>query len=105
MFLVRSAFWLTVAFIALRPHDVDLGRTATALSDQAMAAGQRMVAEQVLNNSCAFIRCQASAAQHAPVRQAAPMANPAAPPVAVAMQASPAVRAAPVPRPRPAWLS
>ncbi len=35
MFLVRSAFWLTVAFVAFHPHDIDLGATASAVVSQA----------------------------------------------------------------------
>ena len=57
MFLLRSAFWLTVAFIAFHPRDVDLGATATALSGQAMAAGQRIVVSELLKQDCLSIHC------------------------------------------------
>jgi hypothetical protein len=39
MFLVRSIFWLTVAFLLIKPG-VDLGRTAEDLSAKALTAGR-----------------------------------------------------------------
>jgi hypothetical protein len=115
MFLVRSAFWLTVAFIALHPQNVDLGAEATRLSDRAVAAGQQFVTAQLLNQACLAKGCAAlglAAAQTAP-----PAASPAeAPPrttVAEIIRTSSTAPGAadvsttgrpPFPRPRPAWL-
>ena len=105
MFLVRSAFWLTAAFIALHPPGVDLGATATAISGKAVAAGQQMVMEQILNNDCSLLRCAPASASHsaAPVETAS-AASPRIPSVDLTVEVSPTNRAAPVPRPRPAWM-
>ena len=99
MFLVRSAFWLTLAFIAIHPKDVDLGAAASQLSGQAMAAGQRLVVAQVLNPDCPLLRC-------APAKPAAAPhpASAAAPSVDLTMQGSSASRSVPFPRPRPDWM-
>lgn len=39
MFLLRSAFWLTIGFIVVAPHGTDFGAAATQLRDQAVGAG------------------------------------------------------------------
>ena len=77
MFLVRSAFWLTVAFVALHPHDVDLGAQASALSNQALAAGQQLIAEQIVKNDCLLIRCVAAPPIATTASLPAPSASPA----------------------------
>ena len=61
MFLVRSAFWLTAAFLVLHPGNVDLGATASAVSGQAMAAGQSIIVQQILKNDCSLTRCAPTA--------------------------------------------
>lgn len=104
MFLIRSAFWLTAAFIALHPPGVDLGQAASAISGKAVAAGQQMVVEQILKNDCSLLRCApASAAiSAAPVETAAVSLR--IPSADVTVQGSPTNKVAPVPRPRPAWM-
>ncbi len=39
MFVLRSAFWLTVGFLLVAPHGTDFGAAATSLRDQAVGAG------------------------------------------------------------------
>ena len=96
MFLVRSAFWLTVAFVAFHPKDVDLGATANQISGQAMAAGQQIVVSQLLKNDCLLLRCTDAAAAAATAK--------AAQTVSLTTQVSSPARSAPFPRPRPAWM-
>ena len=47
MFLLRSAFWLTIGFLLVAPHGTDFGAAATALKDQAveasLEAGQQLI--------------------------------------------------------------
>lgn len=38
MFVLRSAFWLTVGFVLVAPHGTDFGAAATAIKDQAVTA-------------------------------------------------------------------
>ena len=51
MFLLRSAFWLTIGFMLVAPHGTDFGATAAQLKDSAIAAGvsagQQLVASQL----------------------------------------------------------
>ena len=51
MFVLRSAFWLTIGFFLVAPHGTDFGATATALKNQAVEAGieagQQLVMSQV----------------------------------------------------------
>ncbi|HEX4298638.1 MAG TPA: hypothetical protein VHZ56_11510 [Devosia sp.] len=52
MFVLRSAFWLTVGFFLVAPHGVDLGAQVAAMKDQAIAAsvqaGQQFIATQIV---------------------------------------------------------
>jgi hypothetical protein len=100
MFLVRSAFWLTVAFMTIHPQNVDVGAAAASLSNQAVDAGKRIVVAQVLRDNCGVLRC------------AGPVANATAPETA----SLPSLRAGsvlpnqplsspvPYPRQRPSWM-
>ncbi|ODT81656.1 MAG: hypothetical protein ABS76_10890 [Pelagibacterium sp. SCN 64-44] len=93
MFLLRSAFWLTLAFLVIRPG-VDMGDAAATLSSEAMARGSQFVAQQIEAIECDNLTCiggkaMASAALQTTSQAARPMhAQPAAVPV-------------PLPRPRP----
>ena len=40
MFLLRSAFWLTVMFLVIAPRDYDLGKDVANASQGALEAGQ-----------------------------------------------------------------
>jgi hypothetical protein len=96
MFIVRSAFWLTVAFIAMGPKDIDFGAAAADLSQQAMAAGQKLVVEQILANDCTTIECVGGKAAIATVLPKLPSVDPS-------MQDS-SNDPVPFPRPRPDWM-
>ncbi len=39
MFLLRSAFWLTIGFLIVAPHGTNFGATASQIRDGAVAAG------------------------------------------------------------------
>lgn len=97
MFLVRSAFWLTAAYFVIHPGNMDLGATASAMSGQAMAAGQAIVVEQILKNDCSLSKCATS-----PV--VALTASTHTPSVDLTMQDSSAISLAPIPRSRPGWM-
>jgi len=93
MFLVRSAFWLTVAFLVIKPG-VDLERTAQDLSGQALSAGRQVVAEAIAAEACTSLTCIGGKAMlSAAIAEPAPAAGPVAP-----LAAPDAV---PLPRPRP----
>lgn len=62
MFLLRSAFWLTVMFLIIAPKDFDLGKAAGDASQQALAAGRQAVVDQVLAAECTSIECAGSKA-------------------------------------------
>ena len=47
MFILRSAFWLTVGFVLVAPHGTDFGAAATSLRDQAVEAGSQLVVSQI----------------------------------------------------------
>ena len=93
MFLVRSAFWLTVAFIAIGPKDVDLGKAAGDLSARAVAAGAELVVSHTLSTDCASLECAGSMAILAAVRNGNPSSDSS-------MQDS-SHNPVPFPRPRP----
>lgn len=96
MFILRSAFWLTLAFIVMSPKPVDLGATAGDLSGRAMAAGQQLIARQILASACTTADCLGGQALAAAALGSALPAGGAAP-------VAPA-GTVPFPRPRPDWL-
>ena len=57
MFLLRSAFWLTIAFVVIAPRTADLGATVSGLTAEAMAAGQEAIVSQILQSDCTSIEC------------------------------------------------
>lgn len=94
MFLVKSAFWLTVAFLVIKPG-FDFQGAAKAASTEALAIGQQVLVEQILSNDCTTIQCVGGKA--AAVALIAPFSTPS---VGSPMHDSPTNVLAPVPRPR-----
>lgn len=95
MFLLRSAFWLILAFMIIRP-EVDMGETATNLSGEAMARGSSFIAQQIDAIECDTLQChggKAVAVAVAAINTPALAGDP--------MHAIPALPAVPLPRPRP----
>lgn len=93
MFLLRSAFWLSVAFVVIRP-EMDIAQTATALSSEAAARGGQFVASQVDSIECTDLACFGGKAVVSAALQ--PVSRPAPP-----MHALPGPDSIPMPRPRP----
>jgi hypothetical protein len=96
MMILRSAFWLTAAYLVIRP-DVQLP-DAGALSAQAVSAGTQIVATQVQQIECDSLQCVGGKAAIAAVLPALPSAG-------TPMPADPAAAPVPFPRPRPDRLS
>ena len=93
MFLLRSVFWLILAFLVMRPG-VDVTGAAASISEDAMARGSQFVAAQISGIECQDIQCLggkaiAAAALRSPQTASTPM------------HALPAAHAVPMPRPRP----
>ena len=102
MFLLRSAFWLTVMFVIVAPKDVDLGKTAGEYSRQALEAGQKAIVGQILANDvlasdCDTIECAGGKAV------LTVLAGNKLPSVDLTMQDS-STKPVPFPRPRPARM-
>ncbi len=53
MFVLRSAFWLTLGFLVMAPYGTDFGAAATILKDEAISAGleagQQAIAQHVFD--------------------------------------------------------
>ncbi|AKR54715.1 hypothetical protein XM25_02630 [Devosia sp. H5989] len=99
-FILKSAFWLTVAFMVIRPG-VDLPAAAGAVTSQALAAGQSAIVQQIDKTECDTLQCVGGKALLSAAVTSAALPAPA--PV-TPMQISTTEATAPVPRPRPAWL-
>jgi hypothetical protein len=93
MFLLRSIFWLTIAFLVVRP-ETDMRDTAATLSSEAMARGSQFVAAQIESIECQDLSCVGGKAVLTAVL-------PVSPPAGTTMHVSPAVDLVPLPRPRP----
>ena len=90
--ILRSIFWLTVAYLVIKPG-IELP-DAGALASQAMSAGKQAVVEQVSAIQCYSLECIGSRAMATAVLQAD--TPPRAPP-----EVQIVVDAVPYPRPRP----
>lgn len=90
--VVRSVFWLTLAYMVIKPG-VDLPDPG-ALSAQAMAAGTQVVAQQVGNIECDTLQCVGGKAVIAAALQSSPS-------VGLPMHETPTSSPVPFPRPRP----
>ena len=100
MFAVfRSVFWLTVAYMVIKPG-VDLP-DANAMSQQAMAAGSIAIAAQIEAIECDSLQCLGGKAIASHTLSS--IALQPSPTVDVSMHEPPSGKLAPVPRPRPAW--
>lgn len=93
MFLLRSAFWLTVAFVVIRP-EVDISASAGSVANEALARGSQFVASQIEAIECDSLHCLGGKAM---VAAALPPIPPSGTPMHVAPQDNPV----PYPRPRP----
>ncbi len=93
MFLLRSAFWLTLAFLVIRP-EVDMGDAAARISSNAMERGSQFVAAQIESIECTDLHCYGGKAIAAAALQSIP--QPGTP-----MHVLPAEGPVPLPRPRP----
>lgn len=97
--IVRSIFWLTVAYMVIRPGTEM--PDANALSQQAMAAGSRVIAEQIQTIECDSLQCIGGKA--IATHTLSSIASQPSPTVGLPMHETPTTRLAPVPRMRPAW--
>lgn len=95
MFILRSAFWLTLAFVVIRP-EVDVAQTAGALSSEALARGSQFVASQVDAIECNDLTCFGGKAVVSAVLQPAASPNPP-----MHVLTGPESIPFPLPRPRP----
>ncbi|MCW5721274.1 MAG: hypothetical protein KIS86_09040 [Devosia sp.] len=93
MFLLRSVFWLSIAFMVIQPG-MDMRETASALSGQALARGSQLVAGQIEAIECDSLTCLGGKAVVSAALQPAP---PTGPP----MHVLPVLDSVPLPRPRP----
>lgn len=95
MFLVRSAFWLSAAFIVMAPSvGMDVGQAARSTGEQLVSQGAQAVTETLLPESCGTMEC---AVGRAVVGQVADTVRTAEAPAVAIHEPSP------FPPPRPAW--
>ena len=87
LFILRSAFWLTIAFVLIAPR----GESAGDLPARALDAGRDFVIGQALGSNCDSLECAAGKAA------LKGLATPSSPSAARPMQ----VEGSPVPLPRP----
>lgn len=99
MFLVRSAFWLGLAFVIIQPQGMDFGAKANAIGSSVTSAGQDALLQQVDLVPCSSFECAGGKA----VLLASDIMNNSS--QASTMQDSLSLKLAPVPRPRPDWAS
>ncbi len=82
MFVLKSAFWLTVGFLLVAPHGVNLGAQASTMKDQAIAAGmqagEQLIVGQIFANATTQTAALPAPAVAAP-SAALPLRDTAAP--------------------------
>jgi hypothetical protein len=95
MFLLRSAFWLVLAFCVMRPN-FDVQSAVASMQVQAMEAGKAVIAEQILEPHCDTLECAGRNALLAGALNSSLSIDPP-------MQDS-SNSPVPFPRPRPDWM-
>ena len=129
MFILRSAFWLSLAYLVMVPHGgvAEIEARATAAASDALDAGTRIVVEAAIDRACGAsawglpdivsnaVRSNALAMTGTQARPALPpppsgeLAVLPDPPEAIAILASasesPPDALVPFPQPRPRWRS
>ncbi|MGV8854332.1 MAG: hypothetical protein ACOH2L_06765 [Devosia sp.] len=90
--VVRSVFWLTVAYMVIHPGaELPNGH---ALGAQAMAAGSQVVSQQMDRIDCIDLTCAAGKTVIAAALQSSPLVD-------LPMHSLSTTSPAPIPRPRP----
>lgn len=103
MFLLRSAFWLTAAFLVMKPG-FDLHGAAQTLSDEAMVRGTQFIADQVATLDCETnLTCHGGKAVLSAALPPLPAPIAEVPEVVAPVAVAPLDPAIPYPRPRPHW--
>ena len=101
MFLARSAFWLSAAFIIIAPSaGVDMSEAARATGVQLVRQGAEAVSDTFLPESCGSIECHVGRSMLTQVAAAPTEVEVALAPAAPALE--PTDRLA-FPPPRPDW--
>ena len=97
MFLVRSAFWLSAAFIVMAPTvGMDVGEAARSTGEQLVSRGAQAATETLLPGDCGTIEC---AVGRAVIGQAAGFTDATRAPEVLPTPSQPAA----FPPPRPDW--
>jgi hypothetical protein len=96
MFLVKSAFWLGLAFVVVQPLNTTLSANAS-VEPNLVATGQHVLRDAVQQIPCETLEC---AGGKLVILSSGLVNNPSQ---ASSMQDSQALILAPVPRPRPVW--
>lgn len=56
-FLLRTVFWLGLAFLVIQPHGIDLGSSAQQLGDTALATGRSAALDTLKEVACDSFEC------------------------------------------------
>lgn len=56
-FVLRSVFWLVLAFLVIQPHDIDFGSSAQQLGDTAVATGRSAALGTLREVACDSFEC------------------------------------------------
>ncbi len=101
MFLLRSAFWLTIGFMIVAPTvGADVGTVASQTAGQIAREGQQALSEGVKGIACESVECVIGRAVVVGALETNAAQSSLSP-----MQDTPYAGPAPVPPPRPDWAS
>lgn len=101
MFILRSAFWLTAAFMVIGPTTGnDLGAMTQSAGTQIAEDGKALLADGLTAAQCTSLECELGRAVVIGALKASPSQSSINP-----VQDAPLTGPAPVPPPRPDWAS
>ncbi|WP_196259274.1 hypothetical protein [Pelagibacterium limicola] len=101
MFLLRSAFWLTVGFMLVAPTvGADIGTVASQKAGEIAQEGSQAISQGVRSIECESLECIIGRTM-----VLGALETNAAPSSLSPMQDAPSAGPAPVPPPRPDWAS
>ncbi len=60
MFLIKSTFWLGLAFIVIQPQNLDFNAKKDTISNAALNTGKKALISQLNSTSCTNFECSAT---------------------------------------------
>ncbi len=94
MFLIKSIFWLGLAFVVIQPQNLDFNSKKDAINSAAIDLGQKALISQLNSTNCSTLKCSTTKTF------LTTSISTRTPTIALPMQEAQSLSKAPIPLPR-----